>query len=109
MTDLAKLQSELHVWRERNFPNADADQQREGLVEEVGELHKAHLKQKQGIRGYAGEYGDEEQKDAVGDILIYLAGYCSYRGWNMQTILETTAYTVMQRDWIKYPKDGLTR
>lgn len=100
------LQARLHLWRQRNFPNATADEQREGIVEEVGELHKAHLKQKQGIRDYEGPHGDVAAEDAVGDILIFLAGYCSYRGWDMEKIYEETAKDVMRRDWIAYPVSG---
>lgn len=99
------LQSRLHLWRQRNFPTTDADQQLFGVVEEVGELAHANLKSKQGIRGTPEEHIAAE-KDAVGDILIYLAGYCSYREWDMIAILEETAEQVTKRDWIADPSSG---
>lgn len=104
MLDLTKLQEELEVWRDRNFPNADADQQLLGVVEEVGELAHANLKMKQEVRNST----EEDEEDAVGDMLIYLLGYCSYKQWDMGEILEHTAHHVMQRDWIKYPRNGRT-
>lgn len=99
------LQSRLHLWRQRNFPTADADQQLFGVVEEVGELAHANLKRKQGIRGTLEQHIAAE-RDAVGDILIYLAGYCSYKGWDMLAIYQDTADHVTERDWIADPKSG---
>lgn len=101
------LQNRLHVWRQRNFPNADADEQLLGMVEEVGELSHAVLKHKQGIRGFENEIKfAAAQVDALGDLLIYLAGYCSYKGFDMMTLFEEVAKEVMERDWIKYPGNG---
>jgi len=101
MIDFAALR-DLHIWRVRNFPDADADQQLLGMIEELGELAHANLKQKQGIR----EKSAADEQDAIGDMLIYCQGYCAYRGWNMAQIFERTAEQVMQRDWVKNPKDG---
>jgi hypothetical protein len=100
-----KLQEELHAWRQYNFPNADAAQQLLGVVEEVGELSHAHLKQMQGIRG-DDDLHIAEAQDAVGDIVIYLMGYCSYRGWSFTELIEATAAHVLGRDWIADPVTG---
>jgi NTP pyrophosphatase (non-canonical NTP hydrolase) len=99
------LQLDLHRWRQRNFPNANATQQLLGVVEEVGELAHAHLKQIQGIRGTPEEH-DAAIKDAVADIVIYLLGYCSYRGLGLSSVLQQTATEVMKRDWLGNPDDG---
>lgn len=98
------LQTRLHLWRQKNFPDADADQQLLGIVEEVGELAHAVLKHKQGIR--RNEHLEAKMVDAVGDIQVFLAGYCSYMGFNMQAIFERVAAQVMERDWITYPDTG---
>jgi NTP pyrophosphatase (non-canonical NTP hydrolase) len=95
----------LHRWRQRNFPGADATQQLLGVVEEVGELSHAVLKRIQHIRGNS-ELHEAEAYDAIGDILIYLAGFCSYKGWDMMSIYEDTAKMVMARDWIADPVGG---
>lgn len=104
---LTELQEKLHVWRQRNFPNADATQQLLGVVEEVGELSHAHLKQIQGIRGQFVEH-QLDKVDAVGDIAIYLLGYCSYEGIDFGDVLGYVSSKVMERDWVEYPKNGLT-
>lgn len=101
------LQSRLHLWRQRNFPTADSGQQLLGIVEEVGELCHAVLKNEQNIRGL----GDPEkfmaaEEDAIGDLLIYLSGYCSYRSIDMFAVFEETAQEVMKRDWITWPLSG---
>lgn len=105
IVNLKPLQTELHTWRQRNFPAADSEQQLLGVVEEVGELSHAHLKAIQGIRGTSEEH-EAAAKDAVGDIVIYLLGYCSYRGWDFEDILGVTAAHVLKRDWIGDPKAG---
>ena len=108
--DPDQLQNRLHRWREHNFPEPYADavvNQVLGVCEEAGELAKAVLKRRQGIRRSEEDHEVAEQ-DAVGDIMIFLAGFCSYRNWDMISIYEDVADAVMQRDWVKYPKDGRT-
>jgi NTP pyrophosphatase (non-canonical NTP hydrolase) len=99
------LQDELHRWREKNFPKATSVQQLLGIVEEVGELSHAHLKEIQGIRGDSALHVAEAQ-DAVGDIVIYLMGYCSYRGWDFDVMVMNAATEVLKRDWIADPMGG---
>lgn len=94
----------MHEWRQRNFPNADATEQFEGMVEEIGELAKVRLKKKQGIRSNITNEIDET--DAVADLIIYAMGYCSYMGWDIHEIVNRVADEVMERDWIKYPDTG---
>ena len=102
---MARSARRAEVWRERNFPTSNADQQLLGVVEEVGELAHANLKSKQGIRGTP-EMHVAAEEDAVGDILIYLLGYCSYKEWDMADILEETAKEILKRDWIEDPLRG---
>ena len=96
--DLRRLQLEVTRWAERNFHRRESYQPLLGLMEEVGELAHAHLKEEQGIRGTPEEL-QAEARDAVGDIIIYLADYCNMRGWSMQVILEGVWKHVQQRDW----------
>jgi len=105
--DLDVLQDTIHDWRKRNFGEHILPyEQLLGVVEEVGELAHAHLKNQQGIRGYNREKFESEAQDAVGDILIFLMGYCSLYGWSMADILQVTAANVMARDWIEDPVSG---
>lgn len=106
------LQREILPWQQYNFdtrrPEPDLNLVAHpliGLGEELGELCHAHLKQAQGIRGDARAL-EAKGRDAVGDIVIYLADYCNARGWSLQDIVETTWGEVCQRDWVKFPENG---
>lgn len=73
------LQFEVIGWASRNFPDSEHWQPLLGAVEELGELAHSHLKESQGIRKTSEEH-QIKAKDAIGDIIIYLAHYCSLRG-----------------------------
>ena len=47
---------------------------------------------------------EDEARDAVGDILIYLMDLCERNGWSMADILESTWEEVKQRDWVENPE-----
>lgn len=104
---LEDLQGEVEKWSRYNFPGKKPYQPLLGVVEEVGELAHSHLKNEQGIRGNSVEHFNKSI-DAVGDVIIYLADYCSQMGIDMQTALDITWHEVKKRDWIKYPKNGRT-
>lgn len=99
---LRKLQYEQAKWAQQNFGDQPSWQPLLGLVEEVGELAHAHLKHAQGIRNHEGH--EALAKDAVGDIMIFLASYCSRRGWDLESIAEETWERVKQRDWRADPE-----
>lgn len=102
--DLAKLQREQREWALENFGDAPAWQPLLGIVEEVGELAHAHLKQAQGIR--TEEDHEADAKDAIGDIIIYLVDYCTRRGWGIGPIVARVWDEVKRRDWRKNPEGG---
>ncbi len=95
---LADLQQDVRVWTQYNFPNRKPHQPLLGIAEEVGELCHAHLKEEQGIRGTPEEL-QTQAKDAVGDIIVFLADYCNLRDWDMQAILEEVWKRVQRRRW----------
>jgi len=102
---LRRLQAEQHEWAKRNFgEEVQTYLPLLGVVEEVGELAHAHLKEAQGIR--TTEDHEAKAKDAVGDAIIYLADYCSRRGWDLQDIVEQTWAAVKRRDWKANPEGG---
>lgn len=76
-------------------------------MEELGELTHSHLKQLQGIRGTPEEHV-AKAKDAVGDIIVYLADYCTRRGWDLENIVSDVWAEVSKRDWVVYPLNGVT-
>lgn len=76
-----------------------------GALEELGELAHAHLKNEQNIRGTA-EKHLESKKDAVGDVIVYLAGYCEANDLDLGVCLERAWEEVRQRDWNKNRENG---
>lgn len=106
--DLQELQVELKKWAKKNFPKTSAIEQFLGIVEEVGELSHCVLKTKQKIRGGIVDKRLEEI-DAIGDIAIYLINFCNYRGYDFELCLSTTAGEVLQRDWRRYPQNGVSK
>jgi NTP pyrophosphatase (non-canonical NTP hydrolase) len=105
--DLDRLQSENAAWVSRQaFDSGDPNDPLLGLVEEVGELAHAVLKAKQGIRGTPEEHS-AAARDAIGDIVIYLADFCERHGWILSHCVEDTwDKVVKKRDWAKNRETG---
>jgi len=102
---LATLQAEQREWVRRNFGERPSWHPLLGAIEELGELSHAHLKNEQGIRGTPEEHL-ASKIDAVADVVIYLADYCSAEGIDMQRAVEQTWREVRQRDWKAHPITG---
>lgn len=96
MTTLRELQDELLPWQQHNFPGRATWEPVMGVAEEAGELSHAFLKRHQRIRG---ENHDEEIKDAIGDIIVYLADVCNAEDFDLQECLDITWAKVKKRDW----------
>jgi NTP pyrophosphatase (non-canonical NTP hydrolase) len=107
---LEQLQDRRWSWAIANGFNNDPDELLMGIVEELGEMCHARLKSEQGIRGGAIAAASllDDERDAVGDLVIYLAGYCSARGFRLQACVERAWDEVKERDWKKYPINGRT-
>lgn len=106
--DFARLQEEVKVWSEWNFPSNTPDHPLKGIGEEYGELLHANLKYLQRIRGISYEDYVEKAEDAIADIIIYMADFCARSGFNMQKAVERTWPQVRARDWQRYPKNGVS-
>lgn len=102
--DLKKIQIQADEWQLKNFGPATTNQMMLGVMEELGELAHAELKDQQGIRN--NEDHKANQKDAVGDIQIYLIQYCNTKGFDIEEIIKDTWKQVRQRDWIKNKENG---
>lgn len=100
-----KLQQEHRRWAEHNFPHSQPYHPLLGALEELGELAHAHLKSEQGIRGTRQELR-EKKIDAVADVIIFLADYCSKNNIDMQQAVESTWNEVKKRDWQKNNRTG---
>ena len=54
-----------------------------GMVGEIGEIHSLYQKVFQGH-----EYSEEHMKKEFGDLLWFIAEYCTARGWNLEDIMK---------------------
>ena len=104
--NLKQLQDEQRPWVKHNFGDRPAWQPLLGIVEEVGELCHAHLKHAQGIR--TTEDHQAAKVDAVGDIVVYLADYCTAEGIDLQRAVSVVWASVKLRDWVADPEHGDT-
>jgi NTP pyrophosphatase (non-canonical NTP hydrolase) len=102
---LRQLQKEHAQWMRHNFGSPSAWMTVLGAVEELGELAGAYLKKAEGIR--ITEDYDATMKDAVGDIVIFLAGFCSLMSFDLQEVIMETWDVVKQRDYRADPVDAM--
>ena len=103
--NLKEMQSEQNEWARKNFGDSESWQPLLGALEELGELAHAHLKESQGIR--KNENHENNAKDAVADVVIYLMDYCNLRGWCFESLLFETWDSVKKRDWNKNKNNGV--
>ena len=66
-----------------------------GMVGEIGELHSLYQKVYQGH-----EFDGEHAKKEVGDILWFIAEYCTAMGWQLEDVMEMNIEKLKAR----YPK-----
>lgn len=67
--DLLVWQKELHALH--------------GMVGEIGEIHSICQKMFQGH-----EFDQEHMKKEVGDLLWFVAEYCTTQGWNLEDVMQ---------------------
>lgn len=94
-----------------------------GVVEEIGELRgawvdametragsitRAVLKGLQGIRGTAEEHA-AKMADAIGDIMVYTAGFATSSGKRLRTMANVALKEILRRDWERFPVNGVDR
>jgi NTP pyrophosphatase (non-canonical NTP hydrolase) len=106
---ISRLQAEHKEWLEHNFPNQQGHDPLLGIMEEVGELSHAYLKNTQGIRGMVHiAEARTLMADALGDIFIYMLSFSNTNGFNLENCINKAWLTVKERDWVHYPVDGRT-
>lgn len=106
MIDIKKLQKEAKEWEAKNFPQSDIPDMFMGIIEELGELARVYVKRKHGIR--LNDNPEEKIKDAIGDTFIFLTQLSSKLEYDIEDIINETWNEVKQRDWKKYPQNGMT-
>ena len=104
---LTEVQSEHKDWHKHNFSEVPFWMPVFGMIEELGELAHALLKQVQGVR--TNEDHDENIKDAIGDLLIFTIGLSNSLDLDLRSVLAETWNKVRIRDWKKYPETGVPK
>jgi NTP pyrophosphatase (non-canonical NTP hydrolase) len=79
-------------------PTTSAEEQILNLVEEVGELSRALLKRKQGIRGTR-EQWDSEVKKEIGDVFCSLIAVANFEDLDFFDTVNERAQVVLKRRW----------
>ena len=100
--DLEKLQRAVSAWSTRNFGGTDvvdAELSALGLGEEVGEVMRALIKRRQGIRGTHEEWTAELKKE-LGDVVIKLCDVADRAGLDLAQCARDRWASVSQRNWI---------
>ena len=63
-----------------------------GMVGEIGEIHSIYQKL------YQGHDADEKHaKNEVGDLLWFIAEYCTAQGWNLDDIMQMNIDKLQKR------------
>lgn len=110
--DISKIQTEHAIWVVHNFPSSTVDTAFKGMVEELGELSHALLKEEQGIREFSSQYKGpaplSDGEDAIADLFIFMLDLCNKKGWDMNRIIARGWREVQKRDWRRFPLDGVT-
>jgi NTP pyrophosphatase (non-canonical NTP hydrolase) len=94
----ANLQHDVNAYVDANFGTTPPDVQMLNLIEEVGELSRALIKRRQGIRGTTEEWTAEIRKE-IGDTLISLFVLAEQEGVNALSVAVERWSAVRQRDW----------
>ena len=63
-----------------------------GMVGEIGELHSLYQKTFQGH-----EFDEEHAKKELGDLMWFIAEYCTAKGWDLDEIMILNIQKLMAR------------
>ena len=63
-----------------------------GMVGEIGELHSLYQKSYQGH-----DFDEEHAKKELGDLLWFIAEYCTASGWDMGEIMQMNISKLINR------------
>ena len=63
-----------------------------GMVGEIGELHSLYQKIYQGH-----EFHEEHAKKELGDLLWFIAEYCTAKGWKLEDVMQMNIDKLMSR------------
>lgn len=93
---LLEIQAETHPWRLDKIPDLTPRDQLDGTMVEVAEILEAVVKEETYDDGWANE---EHVKEEIGDVLIYLSGFCALEGFDMIECIARARAKNSDRDW----------
>ncbi len=102
---LNEFQDMIGRWADDKFPNSEPSDTLLVACEELGEVCRAHVKGKLGLRGTP-EYWEEQIQYEIGDVLLTLAHFCHKKGFTLQECMEMTWNHKVNKDWTKEPYQG---
>ena len=85
MFDLKTFQHELEARAERNIPRSATYQSLIGVFQEIGKLTRMQIED-EGISDVP-ENRQAAKRQAIGDVIIYMARYCTAQGWSLAEII----------------------
>jgi NTP pyrophosphatase (non-canonical NTP hydrolase) len=104
---LERIQHDHFRWIQHNFPTETRWQAFAGMAEELGEIAHHLLKREQGIRGEGVDH-DAEIRDGCADLVIFMMTLADNEGFVLLEAINEAWDQVRQRDWIKYPQNGVS-
>lgn len=102
--DFQMLVEDIAAWQERNFGPPDEEVSYLGLVEEVGEVMRAVVKRRQGIREEWREEWREEIRKEIGDVSIRLVDVARCESINLANAIDDRWDTIQRRNWKTDPQ-----
>jgi NTP pyrophosphatase (non-canonical NTP hydrolase) len=104
---LRLVQAEHRVWIMQNFPGETKWQAFVGMAEELGEIAHHLLKREQGIRGEGVDHA-AEIRDGCADLVIFMMTLADNEGFDLMDAINEAWDQVKKRDWVSFPKNGVT-
>jgi NTP pyrophosphatase (non-canonical NTP hydrolase) len=95
--DTEGFRLEVALWHVRMYPTAKADDVLAKLMEEVGELAGSYQKYKWATKADVADVWEDHERDAIGDIMVCLAGYCLKRNIDLDQVTEAAWERVKAR------------
>ena len=124
LMNLKKLQWDIKVWQQQNFPKERNLDCLLGVFKELGYLAGALSYHRNGIRifaidktkenilSYENEIGYKLKdiiREKIADTAIFLIGMCIEQELDFQEILENRWNAVKERNWQAYPINGINK
>lgn len=100
-TYIQTIQRETHEWRMEKWPDLSPMAQLAGTDVEVSELLEMEVKGEHYDEAWANE---EQFKSEIGDVMIYLMGYASLRGFDIVECIDAAQGKNQSRDWEEHQK-----